>query len=103
MVLFNYNCFTMLRNLFVVCSCRVFFVLERLIILSSLNMASGGCHMMNFNIFTIGRHLHFFDDSWSLIIFCELMNLRLNDVHRLSHYLYMMNRDRHCDITFVRV
>ena len=101
MVLFNYDCFTMLRNLFVVCS-RVFFVLERLIILSSLNMASRG-HMMDFNILMIGRHLHFFDDSWSLIIFSELMYLRLNDVHRLSHYLYMMNRDRHCDVTFVRV
>ena len=102
MVLFNYDCFTMLWNLFMECS-RVLFVLERLIILGSLNMASGGCHMMNFNILMIGRHLHFFDDSWSFIIFSELMNLRLNDVHRLSHYLYMMNRDRHCDITFIRM
>ena len=102
MVLFNYNCFTMLRNLFMECS-RVLFVLKRLIILSCLNMASRGCHMMNFNILMIGRHLHFFDDSWSFIIFSELMNLRLNDVHRLSLYLNMMNRDGHCDITFVRV
>ena len=102
MVLFNYNCFTMLRNLFMECS-RVFFVLVRFIILSSLNMASRGCHMMNFNILMIGRHLHFFDDSWSFIIFSELMYLRLNNVHRLSHYLYMMNGDRHCNITFIRV
>ena len=101
MVLFNYDCFTMLRNLFVVCS-WVFFVLERLIILSSLNMASRG-HMMNINILVIDRHLHFFDDSRFLVILSELMHLWLNDVHRLSHYLYMVNRDRHCDITFVRV
>ena len=102
MVLFNYDCFTMLRNLFMESS-RVLFVLERLIIISCLNMANGGYHMMNFNILMIGRHLHFFDDSWSFIIFSELMNLGLNDVHRLSNYLYMMNRDRHCYITFIRV
>ena len=85
MMLLNLNYFTMLWNLLVVRS--VLFILERLRILNrsfNLYMMSRGCYMMNFNILTINRH-------W------------LNNVNRGLYDFYMVSRNRHSDITFIRV
>ena len=101
-MLFNFDHFTMLRNLFVV-RC-VFFILDRLMILNrslDLRIVSRGCYMMNFNILSIDRHLEIFDNSWFLVMFSELKDIWLNDVDRGLYNLYMVSRNRHCNITFV--
>ena len=67
-MLLDLDYFTMLWNLFVFH--RVLFILERLRILNrsfNLCMMRRSCHMMNFNILTIYRHLEIFDNFWFFI------------------------------------
>lgn len=59
--------------------------------------------MMNFNILMIYRHLEIFDNFRFFIEVSKLEYIRLNNVSRGFYNLYVVGRNRHCDVTLIRV